>query len=187
MVMSGLTERRMRDKRFIRSEEVIIRAYSSIGNRMTVNNLLSRAQISRSTFYRHHRNLKRVLLDYEDYLLLMFKKTMSGWKDKKEVKFYFRQLLFFIIANKRMMSFLIRYGERRIFDKILVEFEPIIIKVTRLPEWAKTTLVVYKNELIGLLGEWAEDDFSETSLDKILDDMVYLSVTVKDRLICLDN
>lgn len=178
----------MRDKRFIRSEEVIIRAYLSIKGRMTVNNLLSRAQISRSTFYRHHNSMRRILLDYEDYLLMQFKKAKGEWRGKKEVRFYYRQLLFFIIANKNMVLFLVQHGEEGVIEGLVEELEPVIIEIIRLPKWAEMGVVVHRNELIGLLIEWGRrDGFSEVCLNKVLDNIVYLSLTAKERLLYLDN
>lgn len=177
----------MRDKRFLHSEDAIIRSFLSIRDSVSVDYLISRAQISRSTFYRHHKNVKRIVLDYEDYLLNKYSKTMKGWRNGKELKFYYKQLLLFIIANKKIVLFLVQHGEKGIFERLIMKLEPIIVKRIKLPERAKTTLIVYRSEIMGLLEEWAREEFFEEKLNKVLKNIVYLTLTMKDRLMELDS
>ena len=185
--MSGLTEKRMRDKRFLHSEDAIIRSFLSIRDSASVDYLTSRAQISRSTFYRHHKSVERIVLDYEDFLLDKYVKTVKGWRENRELKFYFRQLLIFTIVNKKIILFLVQQGEKKVFEGLILELEPIILKAINLPKWAKTVLAVYRSEILGLLEEWAKEEFLEDNLNRVLKNIIYLTVTAKERLIELDS
>ncbi len=187
MVKSGLTEKRMQDKRFLHSEEAIINAFLSIRDCISVKFLISRAQISRSTFYRHHKNIKRIVLDYEEYLLDKYSKVINTWKKDNELRFYFKQLLFFIISNKKIILFLIQHGEKEVLEELIIELEPIVTSAMNLPKWARLTIVVYRNEITGLLTEWSKENFSDEDLNRILRSILYLTSTIRERLLQLDN
>ena len=177
----------MRDKRFLHSEEAIIRSFLSIRNCVSVDSLVSRAQISRSTFYRHHKSIKNIVLDYEDYLLNRFMNTMSEWRGNKDLKFYYKQMLIFIITNKKILLFLIQHGEKSVLEGLIVKLEPTIMEIIRFPKRTETALIVYRYEILGLLEEWAKEEFTEENLERVLKNIVYLTTTMKERLLELDN
>ncbi len=185
--MSGLTEKKLQNKRFMHSEEAIICAFLSVRDYVSVDLLISRAQVSRSTFYRHHKNVRRIVLDYEDYLLNKFAKTMESWEENKELRFYFKQLLIFIVANKKIMLFLVQHGGKGVLEELIMELEPIIIGKIKIPRWAETAIIVYRSEAMGLLEKWAEEDFYEGKLNRVLENIVYLTASARERLAKLDN
>ncbi len=187
MVKSGLTEKRMRDRRFRRTEKAILYVVFSVRDYSSASIVAKKARISRSTLYRHHKNTRNIISDYEKYMLKKYSRTIEKWGKNKKLRFYFEQMLFFIVANKKIILFLLKNGRTGIFEGMMTRLELKVVKATRLPKQAKTVLVVYRGEVLGLLEEWGKSEFSDKELDKVLENIMYLTNTIRSRLLGLEN
>lgn len=188
MVKSGLTEKRMQDKRFRKTEEAILDAvYSSCNCDGTVVYVTRKAHIARTTFYRHHGAIRKIVNDYEEYLLRLFSNYLRRWRHKQQIRLYFEQMLLFIVANKKTVWFLMRNDGGVVIEKMIKKLEPEIMNSYGISTKYRLGFAVYRKEVLGLIEEWGKGNFRIEELEKVLNNMVYLTKTIRKRLVLLDN
>ena len=69
---SGITEKRLKDKRFKKTEEAILRVFFETKECISVKSLAIKIGVARSTIYCHHKSIREILPDYEKYILKEF-------------------------------------------------------------------------------------------------------------------
>lgn len=187
MVKSGLTEKRMQDKRFRRTEDAILVAVIPAKEELSVAKIVKDASISRSTFYRHHRTVQSIVSDYETYIIKQFLKLINRWNQNQRLSVYYEQTLLFINANKIIVGFLLEHGESKVIEKMVKVIEPMIIKIYRIPKNRELMLAVYRKEVLGIIEEWKKNDFESEAMKKVLGNIMYLTESLRGRLIQLEN
>ena len=177
MKSGGLTEKKMQNKKFQKTENAIFLAYYKFRDFKTAKTLARRAGISRQTLYRHHKTPERIPENYEKYLLEVYSKTTKKFLNQKDIshrKIYFRMLIF-IYNNQIIFGALFRDGRKEIIKSMIN-----ITKKQILNEWNyagadKKFFKVYQNEILGLIESWSEKDFKVSELENILNDILYLN------------
>lgn len=186
MKNGGLTERKMANERFFKTEKAIFIAYCKLRDYPSAKKIAQRAKISRATLYRHHRKVAKIPEDYEKYLLEKYHKTMRGFV-KKEAKIrilYFRALVF-MMNNKDIILALFQEGRKEIIKNMADRLKDRVVNEWKIGGDLSKMFSIYKNEIVGVIEDWAEQDFSEKKLNKTLDDIVYLTQTARQRLLPL--
>ena len=177
--MSGaITEKKLRNKRFRKTEEAIIMAFFTSKTFLSVNRLIKLAGISRSTFYRHHRNVYEVASDYESYLIRQYAKTTRKFiKRQKSINLrnIYLNMLIFIRAYNKLFTFILKYGDSRIIEKIIITIKPVIINSSPVTEG--TVFKMHIKEISGIIEEWVATDFDKESIIPTVDKMMYLTNT----------
>lgn len=181
----GATEvdKRLKDKRFMKTERAILRAFFGAKRRINTKKLAARAKISRSTFYRHHRNLQRVLPDVEKWLIEEFGEEAEKMSLAKRVKvrFLYYRLLSFIYRRRREFEAILERGDVRTIEKMVNELLPAVGKRYGINREGEEAIRVYEKEVAGVVETWILEDFS-TSEKGVLKDMMYLTRTARERL-----
>ncbi len=184
MNKSGLTDKKMSDRRFRRTEDAIIGAFSVVGGFSNLADVIKKAKISRATFYRHHGSIQKIVLDYEEYLMSRYLRIVKNRRKKKNIgkKDVFRQMLVFIMANKKVLLVLLKNGNGEIIRRMVRALKPNIVRVYKWSKCSGRVFEIYVNEILAIIQDWAKDMFSEDKLDKVLWEIVYLTETAKKRL-----
>lgn len=184
---SGLTEKQMSDKRFKKSEEEIFETIFDQDNLPDVNLVAKKTKLSRSTLYRHHKVLYNITTDYEKYVLRKFNRTMRcaifGRKTKLKNVFYI--MLVFIMSHKRIIKALIKRNRTAIFERMLERLKGKIMKSCHLPKNSNKIYKIYTMEVVGVIEEWGKKDFDREKIEQVLNDIMYLTDTIKIRLMPL--
>lgn len=184
MTTSGLTEKKMSNKKFRKTETAIILAYYKFRTRPTVQKISRCAKISRSTLYRHHKFAAKIPDDYENYLLEIYSKKLSKFiRDKKRpLKIIFCQILIFILNHKPEFSILLKDNHTESIREMLDKLKNRIIKEWNYAGDADKLYKVYQNEVLGIIETWSENDFNARELENILNDILYLTKTTPKHL-----
>ena len=188
MKTSGLTEKRMSNKRFRKTEQAIFIAYYTLRDYPTARKLAKRAHISRATLYRHHSGVYAIPIDYEKYLLATYKKAIGGLLRKNAgIKTVFLRTLVFISNNRMVFIVLFRDGHSNAVKK-MIEF----LKGRVLEEWhlggdVDKIYNVYQYEVLGVIEVWSKQKFATKQLDSILSDILYLTNTARRNLLPLQQ
>lgn len=180
----GLTEKRMADKRFRKTEEAILKVFFEDGYYICAKEVAEKAGVSRATVYNHHRMIREILLDYEKYVLRKYKRTIRKViKDKRMrlAKIYLRVLLF-MVKEKKIFGMLIKNGRRAMLEKMVFEIKTKIVNYAGLPKNSEKMFKIYVSEVTGLLVEWSQSGFKETEIESLLRDIIYLTDTLRIRL-----
>lgn len=180
----GITDKRMRDKRFRRTEEAILKIAIDGNFCVGVNELAKRIGVARSTIYSHHRTAREIVPDYKQYLMgkydQMFKRVLE--KEEIDLKDAIRCVFIFIIQNKRFFVILKRCGDKELYERMIMQLRSKMIWKLNLPKNSDRIYKVFKSEAVELLSEWAEEDFREERIGILLINIVDLAKTMRTRL-----
>ena len=182
---SGLTEKKMANKKFRATEEAIFVAYYKLVDYPSAKIIAKRAGISRSTLYRHHQLPRLISRDYEQYLLKIFSRKMQGFLNKEEVelKTMFLRVLIFIHNNRVTFAALFRDKHKDVIGKMWGKLKPRVLLEWHLAADTDKLFSVYQNEILGIIEVWSKDNFTVNNLDAVLSDIIYLTKTAPKRLV----
>ena len=185
--MGKLTSR-MKDVRFRRTEDAILAAFFSNRSVMEVRALTKRAKIARMTFYRHHKNIHQIMPDLEEYVVEIYGTLIRGLMRRQEVelKTLYYQTLIFMIKNQRVFRVIINRGDGRTLEKMIRKMEPKIVRECGLSKNCEFMMKVFEKEIAAILEIWLKNR-CKTDEGKVLRYMMYLTITIRGRLMMLEK
>ena len=150
-------------------------------DKLSLERLLRLAKISRSTLYRHHKNIHEIAPDYERYILRKCKNTMSYLMrtKKSSPKILFQRILVFISANQLIMNFLLEYGSSDLIERIVTALKPKLLASSKIPDGEIFTL--YAKEVAGIIEIWCRNGFKREAIFLTLDKIMYLTSTAHNH------
>lgn len=140
--------------------------------------------VARSTIYNHHRAVKEILPDYEKYVMRKYERMLRSLVKNNKVRLraiYFR-LLIFILQEKKIFLMLVKNHHEMIIGKMMLRLEPRISAHAKLPKNSGRILMIYIGEVMSVIGEWMQNGFSEEGINGVLDDIMFLTDTMRVRL-----
>lgn len=181
---SGLTEEKMSDKRFRRTEEKIFVAVFEEENFPGVSLISRKTKLSRSTLYRHHRILHNIVFDYEIYVYRKYKKMMKPYLLNRRIslRILYDTMLCFILAEKRIILALTKIKRYVLITNMIKALKERIELAYHFPKGSRKVFKVFTDEVIGIIDMWGESGFSRDKIEEVLDDMMYLTETAGARL-----
>ena len=187
MSVVRLTERKLRDTRFRKTEEAIFRVFfdGEDGAKLSVNEITARIGVDRATFYRHHRAVCEIEEDYEKYIFKKYGKLIEKIKEKKgiDLRRLYYETLIFILHNKRLFEMLMSRRNLRVVGEMI----GVLRSEVRLPNNSERVFMVYTGEVVGLIMDWGIEGFKEAEIVKLLNNIIYLTDTARERLLVLGN
>lgn len=180
----GITERRMNNRRFRKTEDAIMRAFFECGQYAEAEKIARRAGVARTTVYYHHRAVKEILPDYKRYLLRSYTRTINKILKKKQarMKQIFLTLLAFMMRNRGIFMILAKAHDREVMRTMIERLRGKIESFARLPKNSEKMFRVYRGEMTSLLENWGERGYHEREITGVLGDMMYLTETMRMRL-----
>lgn len=177
------TSKKMCHQRYRRTEEAILKVFFK-NDKNTMKGIAKQAGIGRATIYLHHHTVKDILPDYENYLLSEYKKIIRKKLRIKNtgLKTLYLSSLIFISRNRKFFKIFIKFNRREIFLRILAILKPKIESITKLPKNSEKIFKIYTSEITEILFEWGKKGFPDTELEKILNDIIYLTETCRHHL-----
>lgn len=188
-MIGGLSERKMKNRRFRQTEEKIFDVYFGTKEDLRMKELARRVGISRATLYRHHRAISKILPDYELYIYKNFLKYVKGFDYEKNLNirlFYYRMLSFMLSYKKEFMVLLSR-GETKTIKKMIEITRDLVSLKYNLPKNSEIIVDIYNSEILSVIEEWGRRGFLEEDVDKTIVNIIYLSRTARTRLLPLVN
>ena len=177
--MVGITEQKLKNKRFRKTEEKIISALLLSRDDLSMNNFLKTAEVSRSTIYRHHRNFYNISKNYENYLLRKFRRFLKALvKNKITLAKVYTRILIFLIPNQKIILLILSRGNRKFIETLLSELRVIVMKKVKNDKIFK----IYLKEVSGVIEEWIYDGFNQKKIEEVVNQISYLTETAWSRL-----
>ena len=177
----GLTEKRMKDKRFRRTEEAFFKIVLVSGDYINIEKIVRETGISRTTFYRHHTAPQKIVDDYEEFVLDYSCRMMRDNK-RMNTKVVFYQTIVFIMKHKSVIDLVIHRDGERLLREMMVEVLPRIAIEYRFSNRCNKMKEVYVGELVGILRAWGKERFCDQQKEKVFSDLMFLTSTVRERL-----
>ncbi|MBR5046497.1 HTH domain-containing protein [Candidatus Saccharibacteria bacterium] len=177
----GISEKKLADKRFKRTEEKILRLFFEDEKCLEMKTLAEKVGVTRSTVYRHHRAARNIVLDYEVFVLRSYIRMVKR-NSHLSVRLIFLKTLYFVINKEDVFKVLMKYCEERIFYKMIIGIDSQMMKKMKLPRNAYLIYVVYASEVARLVYEWGKNGFLEDEIEVVLDRIMFLTMTARVRL-----
>lgn len=179
---SHITETKLKNKRFKKTEIAILMAFSSVKGILSVSRLIKVACISRSTFYRHHKTIYEIIPDYEKFILKKYRSyTYHLIKIKSiRLKTLYERTLTFMVAYREILQFLYEHGSTNLNESMLLLLKPKIISVSKIshPE----IFDIYIKEVATVINKWQQDGFNKNEISPTVHKIMYLTDTARTRL-----
>ena len=171
-----LTEKNMSNKHFFKTEQAISVAYYRNRDYPTVKKITRCANISRSTFYRHHQTASHILCDYEEFLFKSYIGEIKKYLRKNtSLRLIFLSFLTFVSSHKAVVKILFREGRKDIIKRMLNRIKPLVISDWRSSNDFDKAYSIYENEILGVIETWSKQYFSTTRLNQVLNEVLYLT------------
>ncbi|MBQ3348302.1 TetR family transcriptional regulator [Candidatus Saccharibacteria bacterium] len=180
----GLTEKRMRDKRFKRTEEAILRVFFEEDNYISIEEIAKKVGVARSTFYHHHRAIREIIPDYERFLLRRYRRRVRRLlkKDNVRMKILYFEMLTFMARHREALGTLERDNRREVIAKMIQELAPKMDRLGSANDAHGKIMRVYQSEVVEIVRMWGEEGFSNEKIEVVLKDIMYLTETARVRL-----
>lgn len=182
-----ITDKKLKNKRFQKTEEAIIMAFFLAKDKLSLKRLLYLAKISRSTLYRHHKNLTEIAPDYEKYILKKCKsymKTLVKNNDSK-LKTLYQRILVFMVANRSTIRFLLKYGNQNFTEKIVKALKPKILASGKVADGEM--FKIYTKEVATIIEEWCKLGFKKDAIVPTTNKIMFLTDQAYIRLSPLNS
>ena len=184
------TAKKMRDRRFRKTEEKILAVFFGKNrNGITMVKMAKKAGVGRSTVYVHHHAIREIMSDWEKYILAEYKLNLRKRikKDKVLLKNLYFDTLIFILRNQKAFRMFLKFDNRGVMKKMLDVLEPKIQILMRLPKNSRKIFEIYESEVTEIIFEWGEKGFPEEKIEKVLSDIMFLTKTARDRLMPISD
>lgn len=178
----GITEKRLNNRRFKRTEEAILRTFFEEDIFIGAKDMAKKAGVARSTFYHHHRTVREIVPDYKRYILRKYNRLVKRVDEKKDLRIVFERMMIFIIQNKRVFEIFLKTGDNSVLRSMLISLRLKIINYARLPKNNDKIIEVYFDEIIGLITRWIENGCDNDGRMMLIVDVLYLTNTLRPRL-----
>ena len=184
-----LTEKKMSNKRFKKTEQAILIAYFRFHDYPVAKKIAKSAKVSRSTLYRHHQTTTNIPYDYEEYLLQAYLRTIHKLSKKKNpsLKTILLRTLVFIASNRDVFLILFQSNHKEVIKKMLDHIKHPILEEWRLGGDLNKMYSIYKNEVLGAIEIWGKANFSNQTLNSALEAIIYLTKTARHNLLPLES
>ncbi len=195
-MLSLLTLEKLKDKRFYETERAIFLSVAREGAE-EMEEILVAAKISRATFYRHHRAVYAIERDYEELVKAWtqqkVEEVMGRVEGKKKgeggqlngprrlKRLYFETIMLMYRRQELFRYFLAR-GNVRVYHLLMEELKPAVIEAWGANVWLEKLYEIYVGEVVGVILVWSKNGFHENEIAKVLKDIMYLTITVRERL-----
>lgn len=179
--MNKTLEKKLRDKRFRENEDKVLRLFFEYGEKLTMGRIARRLNVPRSTVYRHHPSVRAIVDDYVSMIKSKCNITIKSEKEK-DIKKFFRELLFFILRNKRIFLLFLKAQNKEALLTVLYRNKNFLLLCVGFHFEADKAFNIYCKEVLEVIRMWGEKGFSKHSIETVLKDILYLTKTLKVRL-----
>ena len=185
----GITEKRLRNRRFRKTEEAILRVFFEEDVYIGVEEMAKRVGVARTTIYNHHKAVREIVMDYKKYILRKYDRALKKQMTKKKLKTneIYMQMLLFIIRNKTIFRIILRDGGQKIFAEMVMKNRAALMRRMGLPINYEKVFLIYVGEVVALLEKWAKEGFEEAGIEIVVKDLIYLTETARSRLTMLEQ
>ncbi len=182
--VAGITEKRLKNRRFIKTEEAILKVFFEEDRYVDVIRIVKKAGVSRATFYRHHKAVRMILVDYEKYAMRRYDRLIYKLVRKKNMtmRMLYVRLLIFIVQNREVYSLVLKSADKRLVEKMVKRLQPKMVSFMRLPGNSEKIFDVYANEVVGLIWRWMERGMKDMEIEMVVRDIMFLTETARVRL-----
>lgn len=184
MYYPGITEKRFRNKRFMRTEKDILEVFLRQEDNITIDEMAQKVGVARSTIYHHHRAIWKIIPDYKKFIHGKFRRQVRRMlRDKNaRMKSLYMSLILFIAQHRDIFDLFSKSDERDVVTTMLNEILPKSERIMHLPKNSETILAAYTGEVTELIWRWIKNGCQTDEIEKLLGYIMYLTDTARDRL-----
>lgn len=176
-----LTEQKLKDKRYRKTEEAIVGAFFLAQDNLNPKKIIKVANISRATLYRHHKSVYNVVTDYKEYITRKYASTINKSINRgATLRQIFQRTLVFIIANRKIITFIQKFGDQSVIESMLYTLEPRVIDSHKVDPGEMCD--IYVKETSAIIESWFSQGAHPTQFTAVISKLTYLTDTAKSHL-----
>ena len=170
--------RKYRDRRFRKNEALIFDVCFDAEEIVSVKKFTRKTGVSKTTFYRHHKDMHIIQADYEEYILWEFSCALKEFKSCR-LQEVFRRTLYFMITYRRLFEVFPKKRGDEALRGMIFKLKPKILAQTPMRE---IVFRLYADEVVNILREWAKGGCRKNETEKVLYNIMYLTNSASIRL-----
>ena len=180
----GITEKRLRNKKFRKTEDAILEVMLKEKDYMGLGAMAKEVGVARSTVYYHHRTVRAIVPDYKAYILMKYRRMIRKVLRNRRVRMrmVYLNMLTFMVINRRAFMIFDRVGDKSVMVVMIDELRRKVETMARLPRNSRKAFVVFRGEVLAILEKWSENAYDEAEIGEVLSDLSYLTETARTRL-----
>lgn len=177
-----ITIQKLKNRRFQKTEDAILMTFCLFKGNLSIQKLIKTAQISHSTFYRHHHSIHEIVPSHEQFILQRYKKTIRKLTKSEncQLKIIFQRTLIFLIINQKDMQFLLQHGNPNFTETLILVLGPQLLASDKIKNQAM--LQIYVKEISSLIENWQRSGFKKDEIPTVIEKIMYLTDTARIRL-----
>lgn len=177
------TEKKITNHRYRNTEIGFLEEFLSKSGNTTVTEMARAMGVARSTFYYHHKKVVEMVKDYKIYILDDYRRMAQRMFEKNvTMTKVFSGMLIFMINHRQVFQILILVGKKDIFLEMVMVLRPKVERFARLSKKSEKIFSIYAYEVAGVLKIWVEEGMKEEEIKVVVDDLVFLTETINERL-----
>ncbi len=150
-----------------------------------VGELVRRAQISRSSFYRHHRTTPEIIVDYNQVIMRVYRRDIKrrvAVRQGTGMRGLYLGMMLFVLKNKLVFGILFKYEGAKVVEQMILLSKARIEQVCQLPRHSEKVMKIYAKEVAGVFEMWGRLEFAEKEAERVFHEIMYLTNTIGVRL-----
>ena len=146
MAKPTLTDKKLSDKRFKRTEKAILGAFFD-SDSLNVKTIAKNAGVARSTMYFHHKTVRDIVSDYEKYLLQKYVRKIHKTLMQKNIKIetILMQTMIFMMMNRYYFGIVLRGNSRTLLEKMIDVIDLRIMHEMGISKRKRRIFTIYKS------------------------------------------
>lgn len=147
--------------------------------------LARRARISRSSFYRHHHTTPEIIMDYNRVIMRVYRRDMRRLERLRRetgVRGLYLGMMLFVLKNKLVFGTLFKYEGTKIVEQMILASKTRIERICQSPRFSEKMMKIYTKEVAGVFEMWGRLEFAETEVERVFQEIMYLTNTIGVRL-----
>ena len=174
---TGITEKRLNDKRFQKTEDLILAVFFAMRGYISMSKLAVKVGVARSTIYSHHPSSNDIMVDYRKYILRKYKRAINKAMNSRsmQMRTAYRQMLLFILQNRKIFEILLRGQDRLVFVELVKYMAEMIQARMKLPKNNEVGIEIYTSAIVEIIQDWGRNGFPSSDMVKVLTNILYIT------------
>ena len=170
MARGGITEKRLNNKRFKRTEDAILRFFFDGKRYMNIGGITKKIGVARSTFYYHHHAVSLVMPDYEKFILQKYKRVIKKVlaRNDASMRNVYLHTLIFMMNERRVFGLILKIGDKDVLKRMVRIIGAKVKDVAKLPKNSEKIFAVYASEVAELMTRWGMAGFKESTIERFI-------------------
>ncbi len=124
-------------------------------------------------------------MDYNRVIMRVYRRDMRRLERLRRetgVRGLYLGMMLFVLKNKLVFGTLFKYEGTKIVEQMILVSKTRIERICQSPRFSEKMMKIYMKEVAGVFEMWGRVEFAETEVERVFQEIMYLTNTVGVRL-----